>query len=335
MPRPPANHEARRRQVCAVCLKRGSCTITLTILKRIRRLPGRAFYRTQDPQLPGGICQTCRVRLSRADLTADFKSLPVPELKKEKIVRSGNDSCACRWCGIAKRVGRGKKGRPRPTVRTDRNHPKPEQISVETCHAVQLKLGLSTNGTLQMASVMRSKHGRAAVQPYLKKKLEAGDRQLDGWFSVSELSSAAGSAGPAAGSAGPAAAVVCTDTSGFLQHVINKREIDPHDHLIKIGMDGGGGILKVTCNIVTQVDNCSNDTSSRSVIRAAPFKDTSVKQLFLLAVVPGVPESYSIMAHLLQDLRLHDIGRLHIAADLKMANILCGLQVCLYKCYIA
>ena len=181
----------------------------------------------------------------------------------------------------------------------------------------QLTLGLSTNQTLKVASIVRSEFGRSSVQPHIKQELQARDRRLDGWFSIIDLQEEVQSDGPA---------VAVVYTSGLLQLVIGERGVDPHNHLVKFGMDGGGGLLKVVCSIVTQPDINNNDSSS-SVLAGTQFLDTGVKKLLLLAVAPAVPETYVVMARLLGELRLQDVGGLHIAADLKMANIVLGLQV--------
>ena len=92
-------------------------------------------------------------------------------------------------------------------------------------------------------------------------------------------------------------------------------------------MDGGGGMIKVTCNIIENEDSNNNNNKGARASTSAPSKDTGVKRLLLLAVAPGMPETYQLMSELLQHLRLEDIGGLIVAAGLKMANIVCGLRV--------
>ena len=65
MPRDVLNHEHRRRRICAICLGKGSQKITQTVLKRIRAIPERRFFNPEDIKLPGGICGSCRVMLSK------------------------------------------------------------------------------------------------------------------------------------------------------------------------------------------------------------------------------------------------------------------------------
>ena len=40
-------------------------------------------------------------------------------------------------------------------------------------------------------------------------------------------------------------AVLCTDLNGFIDYIIEERELNQENILIRIGMDGGGGFMKV------------------------------------------------------------------------------------------
>ena len=82
----------------------------------------------------------------------------------------------------------------------------------------------------------------------------------------------------------------------------------------------------MTCNIISGPDSNNNEMETSSS-PAPSLRETGVKRLLLLAVVPDATEGYDIMSEVLKHVRLQDIGGLIIAADLKMANILCGLQV--------
>lgn len=54
-------------------------------------------------------------------------------------------------------------------------------------------------------------------------------------------------------------------------------------------------------------------------------KDTGVKMLFLLAVVPGIPEKFKNVSQVWNLLQLNNL-KIFVAADLKMINILLGLM---------
>ena len=73
-------------------------------------------------------------------------------------------------------------------------------------------------------------------------------------------------------------------------------------------------MMKVICSIIKNEDP-SNDKEKRGST-SAPFKETGVRRLLLLAVAPGMSENYQLMSELLQRIRPEDIGGLIIAADL-------------------
>ena len=312
------SHTARRLRVCAVCLKKADREITPNTLTRIHCLAKRRYYQPDDSRVPGGICSSCRLKLAKADRgekNVSYSTIEVPDMECVQHLES-LDACGCRWCCIAQEApGARQPGEMMLKTKTLKQKcepmPEPARVTTSTCSKLQVQLNLSNNQTLKLASVLRSELGRSAVQPHLKQELEARDRQLDDCFVSVDLQ-AESQAG------GPAPAVVCSDTSAFLQLVVARRDVDPHGHMVKVGIDGGGGMLKVTANIIG---------SSSSSSTTGPFLDAGVKRLLLLAVAPGVGETYAVMARLLRELHLEDIGGIYFAADLKMANIICGLQV--------
>ncbi len=69
----------------------------------------------------------------------------------------------------------------------------------------------------------------------------------------------------------------------------------PYENIqIKIGVDGGGGFLKVCMHIYTP-----NDPQLIGVM-----KNTGVKKLLILAICPNVAETYNNLRIVLQKLKL-------------------------------
>lgn len=60
------------------------------------------------------------------------------------------------------------------------------------------------------------------------------------------------------------------------------------------------------------------------------YLDSGVKKLFILALVPCIPETYQNMQELLSILGLSDIN-FHVASDLKLDNI-CAGNCFFFKC---
>ena len=101
---------------------------------------------------------------------------------------------------------------------------------------------------------------------------------------------------------------------------------------MKIGMDAGGGFFKVCISVLVEDENtcgvkkrlCYEDG-----IAAKKFKSGSVKKLIILAIAPGLNETYDNISKVLMLLKLDKIPRLpnvKYAADLKMINLLLGLM---------
>lgn len=104
---------------------------------------------------------------------------------------------------------------------------------------------------------------------------------------------------------------------------------------LKFGTDGGGGFLKITLSI-QNLNEAAKGTQRqfyRDGIAAKRFKDSGVKQLFLLGLVPHTQENYENASKLLLLLKIYELKG-SIATDLKLANILAGLMThaSLYPC---
>jgi len=97
------------------------------------------------------------------------------------------------------------------------------------------------------------------------------------------------------------------------------------DWIARIGIDSGGGSLKITLNIVS---NKAPDPATPQKKRQKHVdKDSGEKKLFILALVPNISEDYNNMEKLLTYLDLSSIAsRISYAMDLKMVNILVGIQ---------
>ena len=103
---------------------------------------------------------------------------------------------------------------------------------------------------------------------------------------------------------------------------------------MKLGVDGGGGFLKVCLNIedLDESDVVSKRAKYSEGVARKLFKSTSVRKLIILAVAPGVLETHQNMFILWQLLKVKDTFKTkhpRFATDLKMANILLCLLTAL------
>ena len=91
--------------------------------------------------------------------------------------------------------------------------------------------------------------------------------------------------------------------------------------MIKIGIDGGGGSLKITLSVMGPEFQKGRARKDRS-------KDNGVKKIHLLALAQGVGESTESLRFLWDLLKLNEVlpEATLIVADYKCINLLCGLS---------
>ena len=113
---------------------------------------------------------------------------------------------------------------------------------------------------------------------------------------------------------------------GLINHVLEKRCLAKENALIRIGLDGGGGFLKV-CSSIFDVE-APISSALQSGRFGKKFKDSGVKKVLILGIAQGVQENYVNLKKLwinigLDKLKDYDFT---IATDLKLANVILGMQ---------
>ena len=117
-------------------------------------------------------------------------------------------------------------------------------------------------------------------------------------------------------------AVVTKNISGLIDKVLVERELDTDDALIRVGLDGGGGFLKVCMSIFDLLSSQSKTSKCEKKI-----KNSGVKKVFIIGIAPGIPENYINVRTLWRSIGLHQLSyNFTIATDLKLCNILLGLM---------
>lgn len=111
--------------------------------------------------------------------------------------------------------------------------------------------------------------------------------------------------------------VYCTDVPNLIERVKLARKFEEGDEiLIKVGIDGGGGFLKITLSILSLNHAQSPDS----------FKESGVKRLLILALVPDLPEKYEYILLIWKNLLKMTSLKCVIAGDLKIINVLIGIM---------
>ena len=110
--------------------------------------------------------------------------------------------------------------------------------------------------------------------------------------------------------------VYVNDVEDLIKEVCSQRNLSSNDCMIRIGMDGGQGSLKVVMNLFDPED-MNNDKNK---------KMTGVNKAILLAFVKDINETNSNLGKILEHVKLETI-KYHVAADLKLVNCLLGISV--------
>ena len=114
---------------------------------------------------------------------------------------------------------------------------------------------------------------------------------------------------------------VCSDVNEVVERVIKMREIDESNMIVRIGMDGGG-FMKVCLSVFDMHQEKKEQGRLKN-----RFKDSGVKKLLILAIVPDIQENYINVKRIWLEAGLDKIHQNYtIASDLKLCNILLGLM---------
>lgn len=176
-------------------------------------------------------------------------------------------------------------------------------------------MGMTGRSTLQLAQKLRgATRNRKVVEPGLKHVLRKQIHKLDGVFSIEKKYDSP--------------IVYCNDINELLDIVQQERGLCISDTTLKIGIDAGGGFLKVCLNVMCEeVVPVKRRLSFEN--GAAGGKCGGVKKLIILAISPGMQENYENVSRVLKSLKLDELPpslTIKYAADLKMVNLLLGLM---------
>lgn len=204
---------------------------------------------------------------------------------------------------------------------------KDPQISHEEINDISLKLGLSDKKTLLQAHAIRSTFGRSSIKPGLSKYLSDKSREMEDFLTVKTL----GYISSKVSKKEDQKHTVCVkDLNKFIQYVEESRYGRYDNILSKIFIDSGKDHMKVCLSLIDllNIDNNDNITKKRhSFFDTDSFKDSSVKKIFIIGIVPKVLENYSNIKKIWTEIFKYGDSQVYkISGDQKIINILCGIQ---------
>lgn len=207
---------------------------------------------------------------------------------------------------------------------------KRKQISINEISKISSNYNLSTNTVKGIASSLRvATQDRKLFESNLKVKFRELNHSLDSFFSYDQFQITKSCKNEQTTTL--QTFVYCNNVKGLIEHVINKRSLNEVQLDLKFGIDGGGGFLKVCVSI--QCFEHELDSAQRNIKRqryqeglsAKKFKDSGVKKILLIGLVPQMQENYDNIVKLWSLLKINDLKGT-IATDLKLANILTGIM---------
>ena len=210
------------------------------------------------------------------------------------------------------------------------SEPKKTLIRVDDLCKLKTNLNLSdrqVNGVSQF--IRESTNNRKIIEPHAREKILELSHSFDEFFKCEELNFVSVKKNKA--TLCKSQFVMCSDLEGLITHIAKKRDLPNMTFHIKFGLDGGGGFLKICMILQESYEEMVENTTGikkRKPNYNKDFKFSGVKKIFLLGVAPFVQENYENLSMIWSRLKINvlDMYDTAITADLKLANIICGLM---------
>ena len=222
-----------------------------------------------------------------------------------------------------------------------------KKIKVATDNLTELmRSGLTQNEAINVGTLINRIPG-IKMSPKYRNKLSGLLHELDDFFEVRQLQLLNKAKNEEEDYHGPNVleqeetyAIICKDVPEFAEHVKAKKGMTGVRCIHKVGIDSGQGSFKVTLSI--QQDDGPNASGeptpgpsglagkitgaiTKVTGRGEKYKDTGVKQIYVLALVPKIPENYENIKTILAELDLEGFSY-NLASDFKLINMVCGQQ---------
>ena len=128
----------------------------------------------------------------------------------------------------------------------------------------------------------------------------------------------------------------CNDVPALVLFLMQERLLNEDDVIIKIGLDGGRGFIKVCLSVhdpkedqelEEEMSNLNSPRKKKLKKKKATrtFKNNGVKKVMIIGLVEDVPEKYENIQKLLELLDLDEIEASY-AVDMKLQNTMGGMQ---------
>lgn len=318
---------------CKLCdIARRSGNLTLLLRKK-----GRPSTKEKAPSVPITICSECKSEYGRG-IAHKCNTKTLRHNMMEMMHSSDTNTQEVIASGIVKNSAgedfscKLYSGGPKPFTVYLKNPAQSPQLKLSEITQLQTATSSSNNEIRRkFVPFIRNIFGRKSVESHVGLKLPDRDRDCVDYFDCIPCNFEC-TPTEDGDSNNTSNLVYCTDVEGLIDLICERRRFDKHSVNIKMGIDSGGGCLKFCLNIISKTS--SDSTMPKKLIQKTML-DTSVKRLIIIAVAYNVKETHANIRLIFEHLKIDEIDIDYMCAvDLKMANILCGLQShsCTYPC---
>ena len=191
----------------------------------------------------------------------------------------------------------------------------PQSLSHKNLLDVQTELNLSDRKTLTLAKSVRKSAGSKSVESHLKRALEDRGKILMPFFDRFQCLLQIKEKEQKDPTYVEKQIIFVKNLKEFIKFISDKRHFE--ETYMKVGIDGGGEFLKMCINMTS--GECSKLQGDNK------FLNSGVKKLFIIGITKISHEAYENIKELFRLTNLNSISYT-LACDLKLANIVAGLQ---------
>ncbi|XP_065683561.1 uncharacterized protein LOC136096352 [Hydra vulgaris] len=197
-----------------------------------------------------------------------------------------------------------------------------EPLTTQDMINIQQNIGLSNNGMRKLGSALNQISPVRIVEANFQQKFAAAGTTLKSFFTVttSQLPE----------SNETRHIVHCTNLETLKENIVSSRGLQ-NSNFLKLSIDGGGSFFKASLSLISEHEGEPHSPVQKKskLITKDNFKNTSVQKQLIVAISENTPETYPNVKHILDLLQINEISiseKLVISCDMKLANIVCGIQ---------
>lgn len=193
------------------------------------------------------------------------------------------------------------------------------RVSTDSLITIQQTTKLSNNKMRQLATVInKTTPTGSGVEPYFQSKFSSAGKELVGFFqSKKELFETRNGSKQRD-------VIFCSDLEGMMTLIAKQRSSSMFELFVKVCLDNGGNFFKVCLQLVDQ-EEIGRYPQQSSMFNHKKKLSTGINKLLIIAIAEDIKENYSNLSIILNLLELDKI-KFVVASDLKIANLLCGIQ---------